>query len=232
MPIMKKHLLLLTAALSCGLFSYAQVSFGVKAGYSLAGMSSKNAITDNTSEQAHTKTISAFHAGVIADISLTKNFSLQPGLFYSAKGAKVDQLIGGGPASTPQRVTSTARLNYLELPVNFLYKRALGPGKIFAGFGPYLAYGVGGKIKTNYEHYGHVESEVKFKNKKDIDANIAYVKPFDAGANFIAGYELKMGLLFSVNYSLGLTNTSPYESETEKNHYLGISVGYLLHKHK
>jgi len=73
---------------------------------------------------------------------------------------------------------------------------------------------------------------VKFKNKKDIDANIAYVKPFDAGANFIAGYELKMGLLFSVNYSLGLTNTSPYESETEKNHYLGISVGYLLHKHK
>ena len=228
---MKKHLLLLTAALSCGLFSYAQVSFGVKAGFSLAGMTSKNVITDNTPYEANTKTLPAFHAGIIADISLAKNFSLQPGLFYSAKGAKLHQ-ITTGPADETEKVVSTARLNYLELPVNFLYKRALGPGKIFAGFGPYLAYGVGGKIKTEYEHYASRESEVKFENKEDYAAGITYVKPFDAGANFIAGYELKMGLLFSVNYSLGLTNTSPYESETQKNHYLGISVGYLLHKHK
>jgi hypothetical protein len=41
-----------------------------------------------------------------------------------------------------------------------------------------------------------------------------------------------MGLVFSVNYSLGLINASPYDGETEKNHYLGISVGYLLHKRK
>jgi hypothetical protein len=226
---MKKHLLLLTAALSCGLFSYAQVSFGVKAGFSAAGMSSRNIITDNTPYEVKTKIRPAFHAGIIADIALAKNFSLQPGLFFSSKGAKLEQMVPDA-ADSLHKVTSTARLNYLELPVNFLYKHELGPGKIFAGFGPYLAYGVGGKIITTQAHYDSPELEVKFENRKDYSANVAYVRPLDAGANFIAGYEFKMGLVFSVNYSLGLTNTSPYESETEKNHYLGISVGYLLHK--
>ena len=227
---MKKHLLLLTAALSCGLFSYAQVSFGVKAGFSAAGMSSKY---DNVLIQPSTKTLPAFHAGVIADISLSENFSLQPGLFYSAKGAKVEQIIPG-IADEAVKVVSTAHLNYLELPVNFLYKHELGPGKIFAGAGPYLAYGINGKIKTVYDSdvFMDKDSDVKFKNKQHDSANVAYVKPFDAGANFIAGYEFKMGLVFSVNYSLGLINTSPYDGETEKNHYLGISVGYLLHKRK
>jgi len=226
---MKKHLLLLTAALSCGLFSYAQVSFGVKAGFSMAGMSHKMA---NEVIKPNTKTLPAFHAGVIADISLSENFSLQPGLFYSAKGTKTDQIVPG-PADGPVKLESTAHLNYLELPVNFLYKHELGPGKIFAGFGPYLAYGVGGKIKVNYGGDQAQDIDVKFKNeKRDSVLDVAYVKPFDAGANFIAGYEFKMGLVFSVNYSLGLTNTSPYEGETEKNHYLGISVGYLLHKRK
>ncbi|HEY8920371.1 MAG TPA: porin family protein [Chitinophaga sp.] len=227
---MKKHLLLLTTALSCGLFSYAQVSFGVKAGFSMAGMSHKY---DNEFIKPNTKTVPAFHAGVIADIALSENFSLQPGLFYSAKGAKMDAIIPG-IADGPVKVKSTIHLSYLELPVNFLYKHELGPGKIFAGAGPYLAYGISGKIKTDYDADSFVDSDldVKFKNQRGDSANVAYVKPFDAGANFIAGYEFKMGLVFSVNYSLGLTNTSPYEGETEKNHYLGISVGYLLHKRK
>ncbi|WP_217603760.1 porin family protein [Chitinophaga sp. GbtcB8] len=226
---MKKHLLLLTTALSCGLLSHAQVSFGVKAGFSLAGMSSKY---DNPLTQPDTKALPAFHAGVIADISLSENFSLQPGLFYSAKGAKTEQIVPG-PADGPVKLESTAHLNYLELPVNFLYKHELGPGKIFAGFGPYLAYGVGGKIKVNYGGDEAQDIDIKFKNEQsDSLLDVAYVKPFDAGANFIAGYEFKMGLVFSVNYSLGLINTSPYDNETEKNHYLGISVGYLLHKRK
>ncbi|SEL32674.1 Outer membrane protein beta-barrel domain-containing protein [Chitinophaga rupis] len=225
---MKKHLLLLTVALSCGLFSYAQVSFGVKAGFNAASMSVKQG---SPSVTADTKMVPAFHAGLIADIALSENFSLQPGLFYSAKGTKLDV---PGPTVGQEKVTATTHLNYLELPVNFLYKHELGPGKIFAGFGPYLAYGISGKIKVSSQYFVNREYDVKFENKQQSpdSASVAYVKPFDAGANFIAGYEFKMGLVFSVNYSLGLTNTSPYDNETEKNHYLGISVGYLLHKRK
>ncbi|HEU4553735.1 MAG TPA: porin family protein [Chitinophaga sp.] len=226
---MKKQLLFIIAALCCASFSYAQVTFGIKAGFSAAGMSAKYKLADSLpSIKENTKTIPAFHAGIVADITLAEGFYLQPGLFYSAKGAKITETVQG-PADQPLTATATVHLNYLELPINFLYKHPAGPGKIFAGFGPYLAYGIAGKIKTKVDGYDNTaETDVKFENKQDVSGAVAYVKPFDAGANFIAGYEMNMGLLFSINYSLGLTNTSPYNGETEKNHYLGISIGYLL----
>ena len=229
---MKKHLLLLTAALSCGLYSFAQVSFGVKAGFSAATMSMKQEISGGASIKSPSKTLPAFHAGVIADIGLAKGLYLQPGLFYSAKGVKVDQTVPVGMEQVD--ISAKIKLGYLELPVNLLYKLPLGPGKLFFGAGPYVAYGITGKATASSPLLqGDVETDVKFGSPDgtlDSAGTTAYVKAFDAGANFIAGYELKMGLLFSVNYSLGLTNTSPYPGESQKNRYFGVSVGYLFNK--
>jgi hypothetical protein len=228
---MKKFSLLCTAALVGGLYAQAQVTFGLKAGFSAANMSSKyEGDSGIASRKADTKTIPAFHGGVIVDIALDDQLSLQPGLFFSQKGAKLKSTIDLGSPSAIG-VTSTTRLNYLELPVNLLYKHQIGSGKLFAGFGPYIAYGISGKFKVKTDNNLVDEDvKVKFKNSSEISAKEVYVKPFDAGANFTAGYELKMGLLFSVNYSLGLTNTSPYNKENEKNHYFGVSVGYLFKK--
>ncbi|MCW3464843.1 porin family protein [Chitinophaga nivalis] len=231
---MKKHIYLLALALSSGLYSYAQVTFGVKAGFNAASMSSKLEAHDGiASQKASTKTIPAFHAGVIVDFAISENFSLQPGLFYSSKGSKVDYVIPSPADGILDKGTVTSRLQYLELPINFLYKHQLGAGKIFGGLGPYLAYGLSGKMKTSSDISGRsLDTKFKFKNSEESAVNELNVKPFDAGANFTVGYELNMGLLFSVNYSLGLTNTSPYKHETEKNRYFGVSVGYLFNTHK
>jgi hypothetical protein len=210
---MRKQLILLAAGMCCGLYTFAQVSFGLKAGFSAANVSSK---------------ISPPEAGAIVDIPLADYFSFQPGLFYSSKGYKAEVMttdINGGEVP----ITVTSHLNYLELPLNVLYKVPMGNGKFFGGFGPYLAYGIGGKVKAKNENTGvAAEVDVKFKNESSTTSNEVYVKPFDAGANITAGYELNMGLLFSANFSLGLLNTSPYQYEKERNYYFGISVGYLL----
>jgi hypothetical protein len=227
---MKKHLILLALPLLTGMYASAQVSFGVKAGFSGANVSSRMEAPGIPERKADTKMLPAFHAGLIVDLQLAEGFSLQPGLFYSAKGVKNSQ--AGSDSAVNTAIFATAHLNYLELPVNFLYKHPLGSGKLFAGFGPYLAYGIGGKVKLENAVGSEVEVDLKFKNDGSVNTQEAYVKPFDAGANFIVGYELNMGLLFSVNYSLGLTNTSPYQFETEKNRYFGISVGYLFKQHK
>jgi len=226
---MTKQLILLAAGMFFGLYSFAQVSFGVKAGFSGANMSSKYA-PPGFEQKTDTKWIPAFHAGVIADITLTDNFSLQPGLFYSAKGSKY------GSRDSASNIWATTHLNYLELPVNFLYKHSFGKGKLFAGVGPYLAYGISGKIKWKIDYSDRVppgpditdDVDVKFKNTVVENSTAIYVKPFDAGANIMIGYEMDMGLLFSLSYSQGLLNTSPYSYEIEKNRYFGISVGYLL----
>lgn len=220
---MKKHFLLFTVALACGLYAQAQqkTSFGLKAGFSAANFSLK----DDDGYKEKTKTLPAFHGGVIVDIPLDDQLSLQPGLFFSQKGAKLN---GGDTDSAGHFGTASFRISYLELPVNLVYKYQVGTGKLFAGIGVYAAYGVGGKVKATQGNVS-VSVPVKFKGDADgSDMTTVYVKPFDAGANFMIGYELKMGLLFSVNYSLGLVNTDPYPKETQKQRYFGVSVGYLF----
>lgn len=218
---MKKQVVLVLLALAGTLSTYAQVSFGIKAGYN------SSAVSGDGSE--FTKRLSGFHAGGIADISLAENFSLQPQLLFITKGAKApayNETIAGVEIKMPeQKIT----LNYLELPVNFLYKHEVGAGSIFVGAGPYLGFGLSGKLKADGSDE---ELKVKFDGKKDSevdenDEDAMHLKRLDAGANFLAGYELKNGLLFGINYSLGLTNLDPDGSKS-KNNYFGVSVGYLF----
>lgn len=139
---------------------------------------------------------------------------------------------------------------YLEIPVNIIYKHPLGPGKLIAGAGPYIAYGLGGKSKSTItSRNGETtisENTIKFKNETHPNyeelGKYDYYKPLDGGLNFIAGYELNNGLCFNVNYSLGLMNIAPSDAvlpdgtnisyRTTKNSYFGLSVGYFLRKHK
>ncbi len=221
---MKKQVLVLLTLFGT-LSTYAQVSFGVKAGFSSASVSA---------EEADLSRLSAWHAGAIADISLAENFSLQPQLLVSAKGAKQKGFsetieIPGFPSETVEYPSSKATLTYIELPINFLYKHEAGAGKIFVGAGPYVGFGLSGKIKTDGEDDGDIKFDGKtFEEAGESDEAAMHLKRMDAGANFLAGYELKNGLLFSVNYSLGLTNIAPEEGDKWKNSYLGISVGYLF----
>lgn len=218
---MKKQVVLVLLALVGTLSTYAQVSFGIKAGFNNSGISGEGSDLS--------KRLSGFHAGGIADISLAENFSLQPQLLFIMKGAKSEsytETIAGVEIKYPEQKLT---LNYLELPVNFLYKHEAGAGSIFVGAGPYLGFGLSGKAKADGVDE---EGKVKFDGKKseelgEEDENAMHLKRLDAGANFLAGYELKNGLLFSVNYSLGLTNLDPDGSKS-KNNYFGISVGYLF----
>ena len=124
----------------------------------------------------------------------------------------------------------SVNLNYLELPLNLVYKGALGNGKIYLGLGPYLAYGIGGKVKM-----GDEEVDVKFKNKvteDDYEEDVFFVKALDAGGNIFVGYELSQGLFFQLNTQLGMIDLWPeYEGEGDmgeavmKNIGFGLSVG-------
>jgi hypothetical protein len=51
-----------------------------------------------------------------------------------------------------QSFNTTLKISYLELPLNFLYKPMLGKGHLLLGFGPYVAFGIGGK--ATYEGGG------------------------------------------------------------------------------
>jgi hypothetical protein len=61
---------------------------------------------------------------------------LQPGVLYSQKGAEFED-------------SAELQLNYIEIPVNLVYKPVLGAGRLLLGFGPYVGFGLGGKLKVD-----------------------------------------------------------------------------------
>lgn len=191
-------------------------TFGIRAGVNFQNINGK----DFSGDRLENKLKTGWHAGVNAEIPVAPEFYVQPGLIFSTKGARLDQDLGDA---------DKLNLSYLELPVNFLYKPTLGTGKLLVGLGPYIAYGIGGKIKG-----GNQDIDVKFKNKVKTGeaADAAYFKPFDAGANFLVGYEFSNKVSAQLNAQLGLANmNSKYEAAPDgdaraANTGFGLSVGY------
>ncbi len=198
-------------------------TFGIRGGVNFQNINGK----DQDGNKLSNDLVTRFNIGANAEIPVGTDFYFQPGLLFTTKGAKNEQVILG------QNVTSTVNLSYLELPLNLIYKPALGTGHLLLGFGPYVAFGVGGKVK--YEEGGsNQQQDVKFKNVvKASDADdVAYFKPLDAGANLLAGYEFHNKFSFQLNAQLGLTKINPeYEEAVDdkssfKNTGFGLSLGY------
>jgi outer membrane protein with beta-barrel domain len=222
---MKKVSLVLTGALSLFTFvGFAQTAtvqsggttFGVRAGLNLQNINGR----DNGDDKLENSIVPRFHVGVNAEIPVAPEFYVQPGILFTTKGAKLDEAFNGSPK---------LNLSYIEVPINFLYKPALGSGRLLVGFGPYFAYGIGGKLKTD-----GADTDVKFKGKVKTgdDPDVIYYKPFDAGANILFGYEFSNKFSAQLNAQLGLVNINsdydnfPDTDARSANTGFGISVGY------
>jgi hypothetical protein len=208
----------------------AQVSFGPVGGPNFQNITG----TAYDGDKLDYGMIVGFHAGVKAAIPIAPDFYFQTGLLYSCKGSRNN--IGTiTTKSTSEDFTTTTRIGYLELPLNLLFRPVFGNGHILLGFGPYMALGITGKQVYDYNNFSY-ERKVKFKNVVDAndlgEIDIAYYRPFDAGGNIFAGYELDMGLFFTLNAQMGLLKVNPELAGAENdetvfhNTGFGLSVGY------
>lgn len=196
-----------------------KTSFAILGGVNFQNLNGKDALGDKLENSL----IPGFHAGVNAQIPMAPQFFFQPGLLFSTKGAK----------NTNGELSSRYNLYYLELPLNFVYKAMLGNGYFILGFGPYLAYGISGKVKTETGSVS-LKTDVKFKNVVEITDPLTetYFKPFDAGGNIFAGYEWANGAFFQLNTQLGMLKINPEDrripsdKSSVKNTGFGLSLGY------
>jgi len=191
---MKKVLLAVIVAVFA-ISANAQVKFGVKAGVNFANMK----ITDESFDSR-----TGFHVGVISDISLLGKLAIQPGVLFSQKGTKTDG--------------AKMNLNYIDVPVNLMYKFGVGPIKIFVAAGPNFGYGIGGKLKID----GQDDEDVKFGSGDDDT-----YKALDLGLNLGAGVQIS-SIQVGLQYTFGLSNISNADEGTIKNKVFGISVAYLF----
>ncbi len=197
-------------------------SFAIIGGVDLRNLTGK----DNSGDKLTNDMIVGFHAGVNIQLPIAPEFFFQPGLLFSTKGAK----------NSYGSLTGTYNLSYIELPLNLVYKGALGNGFVMVGFGPYFAYAIGGKSSI-YDANVTFEKDIIFKNTvvSGDDYLTVYAKRFDAGGNIFAGYETAGGLFFQLDTQLGMLMINPEdqrlipefsESLSLKNIGFGLSLGY------
>ena len=208
-----------------------QSSVFVKAGVNLANIS-----VDKDGNVDDARGIASFHAGLQADLPITKFFALQPGVFFTGKGSKIES----GNISGDNWIRSSTRPYYIEVPVNAVIKLPLGDeSSFFFGAGPYLGIGVGGKNKIEGEILGVDFSRTENIKFSDDDpftsgeegSGYGIMRRFDYGLNGTVGAQSKFAL-FSVNYGLGLaklqSGTSSSENELGKHRVLSFTVGFKL----
>jgi hypothetical protein len=221
------------ALILAGFMSNAQTG-QLKAGLNLANIS----VTENGRvEQANQLT--SFQVGVIGDVKLGTSFlSLQPGLLFTGKGAKIQE----GTAGQSGYYKQTFNPTYLEVPINLVFKAPVGStSRFFVGAGPYAAIGIAGNVKTEGTNIlGQTytrESDIKFSNddpttfNEEEGAGLGIVRRFDYGLNGTAGIEGK-SIILGVNYGLGLaklqSGTNSGVDDNNKHRVLSFTLGFKL----
>jgi hypothetical protein len=135
-------LLVLALALGTGTAAQAQrkgsgsqVSLGLKAGASLTSLTGADAKgADN---------LFGFHAGVFANVGLTRLFAFQPELIYSQKGYKLNNV-----------TDYSQRLHYIDVPLAF----HVNTGGLFFEAGPQVGFLVSAKAKNGSASTANTDS--------------------------------------------------------------------------
>jgi hypothetical protein len=122
------------------------------------------------------------------------------------------------------------KLSYIEFPLNFVLKPPVGNGHIILGAGGYIGKGIGREAGVD-------EGMVAVKFKRDVDSadlkRTPFIyRPWDAGANFMAGYQFANNLFLQANGQVGLKRINPpiegfWDGKT-KHRTIGVSmsIGY------
>jgi hypothetical protein len=209
---MKKTLIgaAVLAAMLFGKDTQAQeITYGVKAGYSIATVRAPK-----RSDIFGVNQIGTYNFASYIDLALSDGFSFQTGLSVNGKGTNLT--IGDRKSKTWTEYNSNPY--YLELPVNAVAKIAIGDifdkCNIILGGGPYVAMGIAGKNKINGKKLGIAfESEDNLLYSNDdqpVNSNNFYgeFKNFDFGLNALAGIEYHWAT-FNINYQYGAVNVNP-----------------------
>jgi hypothetical protein len=200
-----------------------KLSFGVLGGVNFQNLNGKNVSGDKLENEM----ILGYHAGVNVQIPIAPQFYFQPGLIFSTKGAKNVSTFTG------VEYTTTTKLSYVEMPLNLVYKALLGNGYFMLGFGPYIGYGIGGKVVTEGGSIS-LDQDIEFQNVVETtdDMTVPYYKALDFGGNIFAGYELSNGIFVQFNTQLGMVKINPEykilpdDESIVKNTGFGLSLGY------
>lgn len=201
----------------CGLQSFAQIRFGIKAGVGL----SKQIDNQSIYPLSDIKYNRGILTGCYLNLPMFNNseyFFFQPELLFVQKGSQYsgNYDFGFGEVNYLDKTT----LDYFEIPLSFKFLIPTLPFFITAG--GYGSYFLGG--------YNNFESE-DIPVEEQIYQRNNHTLIYDAGVHGGIGIQKGLGsvkFVIDARYSIGLVDVAKSANETINNSYVSISIDILL----
>lgn len=202
------------------------VTFGIRAGLNFANVSAE---ANHRIYETDNRT--AFHVGVVVDIPIVKSLYVQPGFYLQSKGAKYEEIEDDEYYSSGLEITGSPL--YLQIPVLLSYRCDFSDAvQLQVNFGPYFAYGVGGKLKL--ERWDEDGSDTYSYNFFGDDLDVFKFNRFDCGLQVGAGFTFAKHYYVGFAYEFGLTNSIDVSREyrsllkdmSVKNSNWMLGIGY------
>ncbi len=193
------------------------VTFSIRGGVNFSNLSVEGDGLDSRT---------GFHGGVNVDIPLLQSLYLSTGLYYTAKGYSIN-VDDDGASKNIYTAEYKAAGNYLELPVLASYRYDFSDNaQLQVNVGPYLAYGIGGKIKIKETDGVYSSGQLI---TKEIEEEVDYFdddtnNKFDGGLQIGAGMTFAKHIYMGVAYEFGFVNV--IDDVKSKNSNFMVSLGY------
>lgn len=196
--IMKKiSTLTILALVIFSTHSFSQIKTGFSAGvthsrWSGDAMGSLNNLLDFSNGYITTEPVNGLYAGGFVEIPLAERISVQPGLYYSQKGYRLQGEVSGKNIDfLSAGARATVRSHYIELPLVIKAEVAKGL-QIYAG--PQVSYLVKNNLRMDAGVLGvslfktNVDITNQF-NRTDLSLTGGLAYTFDNGFSVNAGYD-------------------------------------------
>jgi len=239
----------LFAVLAAVGLTFAQVSFGVRAGLNLGKIEFGLDYSDNdeygsykrTSDMTYsTGNLIGFHVGAIVDIGINEFFYIQPGILLTSKGGEINEESNETESNGDyykRKSEESITPYYIDIPIMLSLKGKLNDHlALRAQAGPYIGFGLFGKLESKYERdentsYNGIEQRSEKSKIKNIFSPTASEKEefesslFDDGFKgfnrFNAGIGFGGGIEFDGLY-IGVNYNYGLTNLYKDKNYLGL----------
>lgn len=226
---MRKTSFSLAIAFSLSIISNAQFKIAIVAGGHQSTVKEKNDLTNWDEIKNFYSGRGGFHTGFIADLPLRINspISFQPGVVYYNKGRKFARVFDPS-TSTITSERRTQYINYIDIPLNLVYKFGKKTKFVFGG-GPYGSFFYSGKETAQ----STTQTSITQNENDDLPVGkkAGQYRVLNYGVNGLIGFESSR-IFLTANYSLGLNDFyKPLNyTGTFRHQLIGITLGIFLGK--
>lgn len=246
-----RNVCIFLVSLMCGLSAWAQeggksgtffstkksdekVSLGVRVGVNSSTMALGMGNGSRSVEQGRV----GFGAGVSVDVPILESLGFQTGVYFVQKGFREKEetvvptwingisVIAGGT-----QVKTMGNPGYLELPLLASYRYDFnGKVRLLVNTGPYVAYGVCGKMSVKVENNQGVkiqDNSVDWFGGADSNDSMRF-RRFDLGWHLGAGLKFKGGFTLGYVFEAGFLDIGRLEGYSAKTRCHLVNVGFSL----